>query len=597
MAKYESKSFNLVLIQIIGPALIMVMVATLVFFLIEVFYRGPHAGRLYWVMSFFTFASVLISRVSIEEGKERAWLLGVLLAGATFVTCSSLVEFKYAGLNFLSPLVTIGLIAIVMWSSAKLTWDCTVVDSSRDPSATGLVDLVQSSVRDELETAQESDKTSLLKRWLTGNPSKNNPGLWVFYFAMFAFPIFGFGQWFVETADRSWTFVLFAFYLGATLCLLMTTSLLGLQRYLSKRKLQVPNAIARNWIITGGTFASLVMLVVIFIPKPPTAGWSNDLAAILKSPDRDGWKHAPGKDGQKNDPDAVKKKADPNAQGPPEAKGDGDNGGDQKSKEKGGGEKGKEKGKQGSKDGDKKQDGNKKPDDQFRKNKQQPGNENKQPQTKPQKNANKKNKADKQNQRKNNAAENQQPQKRQAQPPQQKSESSSNLNKLFDSLSGLIKGLVYLLGAIAAIVLIFMFKDQLLALFGKKKKPKPVEQVTEKIPQVQLPGFRNFRDPFKSGKARKMSPDELLQYTLSAFQAWTRDAGVRQGPDDTPSELASRVKTIDPKVAQYAKLLANIYGKVAFGGKNQIGRDELEPLVKLWQYMTAAPISHQVASA
>ena len=210
MAKFESKSFNLVLMKIISPALIMIMVVSLVFFLIEVFYRGPHAGRLYWVMSLFSFASVLISRVSIEEGKERAWLLGLLLAGATFVTCSALVEFKYEGLNFLSPLVTIGLIATVMWTSAKLTWDCTVVDNSRDPSATGLVDLLQSSVRDELKTAQNTGKSNLLELWLVGKPKKNNPGLWVFYFAMFAFPIFGFGQWFVETANRSWTFVLFA---------------------------------------------------------------------------------------------------------------------------------------------------------------------------------------------------------------------------------------------------------------------------------------------------------------------------------------------------------------------------------------------------
>ena len=578
MANYQSKSFNLVLMQIISPALIMVMVASLVFFLIEVFYRGPHGVRLYWVMGLFTFASVLVSRVSVEEGKERAYLLGFALAAATFVSSSTLIEFRYAGLSFLSPIVILGLIATVMWSSAKLTWDCTVVDRSRDASATGLVDLLRSSVRDEISTAQQTDRTSLLKRWITGKPKKNNPGLWVFYFAIFAFPVFGFGQWFVESGGRWWTFVLFAIYLGATLSLLMTTSLLGLERYLSKRKLHVPTPIARNWVITGGTFAALVMLIVIFVPKPPSAGWSNDLAALFQSQQRDGKKFAPGKDGNKNDPDAQKQNADPNAKDVPQ----GDKGNDKNSQP------GSEQGKEGKQD---KSHSDKSGQKNANKNQQKSKQENSQPkggneENQANQNQQNRNQPDQNGGKRNKRNDNQQEAQQNQQQSSSKSQPSQAINKFFESLSGIFRAVVYLIGVVAAVILIVMFKDQILALFKRKDKSQPAETASQSQPVVNLPGFRSFRNPFQGGGA-SMPPIEIVEYTKSALEAWAREFDIQQGIDDTPEELAARIKPIDAKVAKYAKLHAAVYGRIAFSDKADVGRDDLAPLVKLWQHMNA----------
>ena len=45
----------------IGPALIMVMVGSLVFFLLELYYEGEYEDRLRWILSCFVFAAVLIS--------------------------------------------------------------------------------------------------------------------------------------------------------------------------------------------------------------------------------------------------------------------------------------------------------------------------------------------------------------------------------------------------------------------------------------------------------------------------------------------------------------------------------------------------------
>ncbi len=47
----------------ISPALIIVLVGSLAFFLLMVFYAGQYEGRLYWTTGCFVFAAVLISRV------------------------------------------------------------------------------------------------------------------------------------------------------------------------------------------------------------------------------------------------------------------------------------------------------------------------------------------------------------------------------------------------------------------------------------------------------------------------------------------------------------------------------------------------------
>ena len=67
----------------LSPVLIMALVGSLVFFLLEVLYAGQYAGQLQWTLFFFVFAMVLVARISIEMGSERAGMygLGMVLAG------------------------------------------------------------------------------------------------------------------------------------------------------------------------------------------------------------------------------------------------------------------------------------------------------------------------------------------------------------------------------------------------------------------------------------------------------------------------------------------------------------------------------------
>src|SRR6476659_5585426 len=66
----------------LSPALIMLLVGSLMFFLLLAGYRGDYNDRLNWIMGCFVLAIVLIGRISMEEGAEKAVLYGVALTGA-----------------------------------------------------------------------------------------------------------------------------------------------------------------------------------------------------------------------------------------------------------------------------------------------------------------------------------------------------------------------------------------------------------------------------------------------------------------------------------------------------------------------------------
>ena len=57
----------------ISPALIMALIDSLVFFLVAILYEGDFTGRLRWILFFYVFGTVLVARISMEDGiSERA---------------------------------------------------------------------------------------------------------------------------------------------------------------------------------------------------------------------------------------------------------------------------------------------------------------------------------------------------------------------------------------------------------------------------------------------------------------------------------------------------------------------------------------------
>ena len=122
----------------ISPALIMALVGSLVFFLLEVLYVGDYEARLTYVFALFVFAAVLVSRISIEDGREYASLFALPLGLATFLVLVKFVEHPGPW----SHLINLAMMLLVWWCADKLTWDCTLIDDNEDASGEGLLQRV-----------------------------------------------------------------------------------------------------------------------------------------------------------------------------------------------------------------------------------------------------------------------------------------------------------------------------------------------------------------------------------------------------------------------------------------------------------------------
>jgi len=251
------------MVAALSPALIMALVGSLCYFLIDVRYRGEMDGPLCWVMFWFILGIVLISRISIEHGPERAIVFGLGLGAALWL---------YTLQNSPAYLLSLILMALVWYCASVLVWDCTLVDDDLDASGQGLL---QAPLKPQKAQANppQTDIAKQKKAQFSIKPKRKpstNPGRSVIYFSLAALPIFGIGQLIIpSTGDgRKIGFVLMAIYMTAALGLFVTTSFLGLRRYLRQRSLVMPPSIAFAWVKFGGFLTLFIIIAAMFIPRP-----------------------------------------------------------------------------------------------------------------------------------------------------------------------------------------------------------------------------------------------------------------------------------------------------------------------------------------
>ena len=97
------------------------------------------------------------------------------------------------------------------------------------------------------------------------------PGVWVIYFSLAALPLFGIGQRFIPAENleaRRYAFKLLCIYTASGLGLLMTTSFLGLRRYLRQRRLEMPLEMASVWLTVGSLMIAALLFVCWLLPRP-----------------------------------------------------------------------------------------------------------------------------------------------------------------------------------------------------------------------------------------------------------------------------------------------------------------------------------------
>jgi len=311
MARLQ-KTLTDYLVIAISPALIMTLVGSLVYFLVAVFYHGGYQGRMEYIFSLFVFAAVLIARISIEEGREYSMMYAVPLALAMLLVLGRFTSS--------STLLNIIMLGIVWWCADKLTWDCTVIDEQEDASGEGLLQTVglegskdstaagPSTTTHDLEATTSRQPPPAPKTWwqrfVEYRKRPHAPGVWVIYFSLAALPLFGIGQRFIPASEveaRRYVFKLLCVYTASGLGLLMTTSFLGLRRYLRQRRLEMPLEMAGVWLSVGSVMIVALMFVCWLLPRPSPEYSITQVPIRISSPSnqeasRFGW----GKEGAKD---------------------------------------------------------------------------------------------------------------------------------------------------------------------------------------------------------------------------------------------------------------------------------------------------------
>jgi hypothetical protein len=698
----------------LSPLLIMVLVGSLCFFLLEVGYRGQFSGRLHWILFWYVVATVGIARISMEEGAERASVYGLGLVGAVAL----------AVLRFLdSPWIAWSLMALVWWCAHKLTWDCTLIDDEQDASGEGLLQVAGLEEGLEADAAKgddDDDEQETRPAWwrrMFESPEQRRkrphaPGVWVIYFSLAALPLFGLGQALIPSADigrRQQAFWLLVWYVASGMGLLLTTSFLGLRRYLRQRKLEMPLTMTGAWLGVGAALIVILILVTMLVPRPnPEYPIENLIAKAISSPLRKASKHAllrddgvqqgpagstPGDASQDSQQDGTKpadSKDQASQQSGGQQSGGQQSGGQQSGGQQSGGQQsggqqsggqqsggqqsggqqsggqqsggqqsggqqsggqqsggqqsggqqsggqqsggqqsggqqsggqqsggqqsgGQQSGGQqsGGQQSGGQQSGGQQSGGQQSGGQQSGGQQSGGQQSGEQKGDEKAEESKKDVDQSSDAQQQDRANQTAADTPKPESPPTppqpSRLPKLSSiSLTNWIRWLMWGALAAAAVVGFMWYRSQVIAflrqlwaeflslwgdIFGGKKSRRADAAVTE-VREPERP-FAAFKNPFASGKAGRLPPEQLVRYTFEALEAWSFERQAARRREETPLEFAEALSGRYPALAQDARQLARLYSQMVYARTNP-SRDCLPLLQRLWSEMQQ-PSDHRSA--
>jgi len=498
----------------LNPALIMLLVGSLCYFLIEVFFRGEAAGSVRWVMFWFVLAVVLVSRIGIEHGRGTAAVYGAALAVATWLY-----------LMRIHPAYLLGalLLGMVWWCAHKLTWDCTLIDETEDASGEGLLPTAGAGKWFQAWNKKAAPPVDPKSR--PAPPPPHPPGLWVVWFSLAALPLFGLGQTLLPAGDqaaRQTGFTYLLVYVTAALGLLLTTSFLGLRRYLRQRHLVMPGAMAFGWMRFGVGLAGVVLIAALLLPRPgATAAWQTLSYQVHYQLHRAGdyaarfGPHGTGPGRMGNEPDNT----------PPEKSATAPNGAEKTP-------------------GPSPEAGNKP------------------------------------------AAPDQETTPSPAAPPLALELYKLFKALFWLGVVSLAGGWLYrnrtLLFSLAQSCLAALQKFfQDLLRWGAPTSAPPAAAVEAKSKRRRFAGYPN---PFLTGKDATWTPAQLVMYSYEALRVWAGEQGVEPRPEQTAREFCADLGGRHPEVAEELERLSWLYARAAYAAAEPDGGD-LEPVKKLWRYL------------
>jgi hypothetical protein len=374
-------------------------------------------------------------------------------------------------------------------------------------------------------------------------------GRWVVYFSLAALPLFGLGQSLIPADDggrRRYAFWLMTVYVASGLGLLLTTTLLGLRRYLRQRKLQMPVAITGLWLGIG---AAIIVGFLFMAALLPLSHPEYSLIPIRAagSAERDASKYA--------------------AKGGNAGKGEGRDGGSTKTENanEGSGGKGKEGGKEPGQSGKPEGSGGDKA-------------------------------GGKSGQSKSGEAGQQSSGEKRSDTAQNADRPKESNSGAFSAIANVLKWITFAILAIVAALFVLWFVarqmsgasrwarqlfDALSAfwrsLFGGAVPE--MEDIEESVVVQERPRpFADFSDPFADGSAGRRSPDDLVRYSFAALEAWAFERDSPRRTDETPLEFGERLGTEVPTLAEDATRLVALYAALAYARRRvpETGRAQVK---------------------
>jgi hypothetical protein len=628
-----------IMVAALSPALIMGLVGSLVFFLIEVLYAGQYGGKLNWTLFFFVFGAVLVARIAIRIDAARAALYGLALGAVTFLALVRFADIpaghQLAGFAWL---INLGLIGVIWWSANKLTWDCTHIDEDQESSDAGLLEATgferpvaddpsgegqRTEDRGQEEGPANRPRTGWWERYQHYKAERakkpHTPGVWVVYFSLAALPLFGLGQALIPPeveGRRRYAFWLMVVYVGCGLGLLLTTCFLGLRRYLRQRNVTMPASMTGMWMMVGGGLIAAFLVAGALLPRPsaevslldvtPIGATKRDASgSAMRGKDagqgegRSGEQAA--KDGQ-GDRAASGSKAPPGqGEGNKDARsGDGKNQGQGSGSQNQGNQS--QAGQGNDRDGnrqDRNNDPNRKDNDPNRKDNDRREN-----------GPNRVERTGEADQRKGDVRADRDGGKSggdSSSTRDTKSPSSWQPPAWLEKLGTVLKWVV--IAALAVAVVLFLLfrglkwlanftqwaRDLLAALqalwaslFGRRPQETAAEsgpaEVVDEGPRPRP--FASFENPFTAGGPRRSSAD-LVRYSFAALESWAFEAGQARRAEETPLEFAARLAREVPPLDTQSQRLAGLYVRLAYAQSGALPANSPELVRQFWEQLEA----------
>jgi hypothetical protein len=387
-----------------------------------------------------------------------------------------------------------------------------------------------------------------------GSSQPHAPGLWVIYFSLGALPVFGLGQGLIPVRDiagRQYGFILLCIYLAAALGLLLLTSFLGLRRYLRQRHLEMPPAMSATWITMGSAVGLAILIGCILLPRP-NADWS--LTAMIN---------------RFGDPPRTSSEEDLTRSKPAERAAAKDQAGADDRGAKGEGQQERSKGLQSSERQTGGQTGGE-PQQDRPGEKQDRGTKSASPPA---------------------ASDQVKPQATPA-PPALPVSPRAPLR--------LLRTALYVALGLLILFVTWKNKERLLGVirefcralqeFWKNlftSRQAEAAQKEPSVPEVIAQPFAAFSNPFASGEARRMSPQELIVYSFNGLEAWATECRCGRRPDQTPFEFAELLGEQVPELDFEVRRVTQLYAQVAFA--RALSLAGCEPVLEaLWNKMNSA---------